>query len=492
MPIADFLKDIGSGLATTGKAVGSVLEPILERTAQVESGQAPQIDAEARQRKQRMDDAAISAKAQDLESQLEMGRKYGTLTPEQQQQYVSAITDLYSHPSQMDTLVQKLHKAIHPGGATYQTAAPGLTDATPKGGTAAADAEMALQRMKTNYQPYKLSDGSIVNVDLNHERPPDGAVPVQKESTTHHFQLKPVVSKSRGGIVMASYDPQTGKLYDSQKQEITDATNYVKPTNPQMKQGTSGGKNTYAYYNTDQGSWIDSNSGLPIKDFKPLPTYAQTGLYGLDVAYDDSGNAMPVLMNRKTGQVSKAPAGLTAPAQSKNIETARGDAISADARLRTMLGNEKDALKGNQQAMLSLVANHIGMTLGAQKGARINQAVWNEAVETAPWMQAIAAKWGPDGYLQGVTLTPDQIHQMVDLGKSMRQIKWDQAAQTAAANGVQLNVPQFEEHPTQTGAKPGNVLPKTGARPAGATMKVPGSDHKMHWSDGKRDLGVVQ
>jgi hypothetical protein len=28
--------------------------------------------------------------------------------------------------------------------------------------------------------------------------------------------------------------------------------------------------------------------------------------------------------------------------------------------------------------------------------------------------------------------------------------------------------------------------------PAGATMKVPGSDGKMHWSDGKNDLGVIQ
>jgi len=28
--------------------------------------------------------------------------------------------------------------------------------------------------------------------------------------------------------------------------------------------------------------------------------------------------------------------------------------------------------------------------------------------------------------------------------------------------------------------------------PAGATMKVPGGDGKLHWSDGKRDLGVVQ
>jgi hypothetical protein len=30
------------------------------------------------------------------------------------------------------------------------------------------------------------------------------------------------------------------------------------------------------------------------------------------------------------------------------------------------------------------------------------------------------------------------------------------------------------------------------ARPAGATMRVPGSDGKLHWSDGKKDLGVVE
>jgi hypothetical protein len=34
--------------------------------------------------------------------------------------------------------------------------------------------------------------------------------------------------------------------------------------------------------------------------------------------------------------------------------------------------------------------------------------------------------------------------------------------------------------------------PAAAPAPAGATMKVPGSDGKMHWSDGKQDLGVVQ
>src|SRR6202012_695709 len=74
---------------------------------------------------------------------------------------------------------------------------------------------------------------------------------------------------------------------------------------------------------------------------------------------------------------------------------------------------------------LSLVANHIGMTLGAQKGARINQAVWNEAVASAPWAQTTYAKAfhnDPDtgdmvfdGWKGGVNLTPEQMKQMVNL-----------------------------------------------------------------------------
>jgi hypothetical protein len=30
------------------------------------------------------------------------------------------------------------------------------------------------------------------------------------------------------------------------------------------------------------------------------------------------------------------------------------------------------------------------------------------------------------------------------------------------------------------------------APPPGATMKVPGSDGKLHWSDGRRDLGIAE
>jgi len=53
----------------------------------------------------------------------------------------------------------------------------------------------------------------------------------------------------------------------------------------------------------------------------------------------------------------------------------------------------------------------------------------------------------------------------------------------AATMGVDLdNPPTAQRNASRRQAKP----------PAGATMRVPGSDGKMHWSDGKRDLGVIQ
>jgi hypothetical protein len=86
-------------------------------------------------------------------------------------------------------------------------------------------------------------------------------------------------------------------------------------------------------------------------------------------------------------------------------------------RMRTMDKNLDDAMKGDQQAMLSLAANHIGMTLGYQKGARITRASFDEAVASRPWLSGITARWDADGYLSGVVLTDNQMQQMVRLAR---------------------------------------------------------------------------
>jgi hypothetical protein len=188
MAVADILSDIGRGFVTGAKAVGSGVPPVLERTAQVVSGQAPQIDEDARKQQDMLDDAALHAKASILENQLQLGQRYGTLTPDQQQQYIDQITGLYSHPRHAGTLMEKLRQAIHPAGAYAQEPMAPLPDATPPGGTIAKDMMLTAAKRGTHpvpgvhpfqnkdngkwYQPMYAGDGSVVNEEVPDYVPP--------------------------------------------------------------------------------------------------------------------------------------------------------------------------------------------------------------------------------------------------------------------------------------------------------------------------------
>jgi hypothetical protein len=90
--------------------------------------------------------------------------------------------------------------------------------------------------------------------------------------------------------------------------------------------------------------------------------------------------------------------------------------LDSAERFNVMAKNYRDGLKGDQQAMLSLLSNHLGMTMGLQKGARLNQAIINEAQQSLPWLQGLKAKFDSDGYLSGVVLSPEQMKQMLSLG----------------------------------------------------------------------------
>lgn len=93
-------------------------------------------------------------------------------------------------------------------------------------------------------------------------------------------------------------------------------------------------------------------------------------------------------------------------------------AMDSAERFNVMAKNYEDAVKNHdQQAMLSLLANHLGMTMGLQKGSRLTRDIIKEAQTSRPWLQGMAAKFDKDGYLTGVTLTPQQMRQMVDLGR---------------------------------------------------------------------------
>jgi hypothetical protein len=128
----------------------------------------------------------------------------------------------------------------------------------------------------------------------------------------------------------------------------------------------------------------------------------------------------------QTNAFNNALAASDYKAAKKILNTSKSDLDAALVRQDTMHKNLKAALNGDQQAMLSLVANHIGMTLGAQKGARITRAVWDEAASSTTWWDKKMSEFfhtDPatgdkvfDGWKRGITLAPEQMHQMVQLG----------------------------------------------------------------------------
>jgi hypothetical protein len=92
-----------------------------------------------------------------------------------------------------------------------------------------------------------------------------------------------------------------------------------------------------------------------------------------------------------------------------------GDAAK---RLNIMTQNYDDAVKNHdQQAMLSLLAQHMGMTTGDIPHGRMTQAMLNEAKKSAPWLEGMAAKFDSRGILTGVTLTESQMRSMVNLAR---------------------------------------------------------------------------
>ena len=159
-------------------------------------------------------------------------------------------------------------------------------------------------------------------------------------------------------------------------------------------------------------------------------------------------------------------------------------AIGADERLNRMEKSYTDAAQNhNQQAMLALLTDHIGMTLGLQKGARITKDIINEAAQSQPWLAAIKAKFDSNGYLSGVNLSPGQMKQMLDLGYTARENAWDAARNTAQLYGVKQ--PPYAQVIYNKRDPNARIYDQSaaGAPPAGATHIAPGYT-RVQASDG--------
>ena len=124
-------------------------------------------------------------------------------------------------------------------------------------------------------------------------------------------------------------------------------------------------------------------------------------------------------------------------------------------RMNKMDLNAVAAAKGDGQADVSLLFNHIGMTLSAQSGARITNAEIDRAIKTRSVPEGLLATW--DKVSQGTFLSPAQRKQMVDLAHESVNILQQRKARVSSeyADVLKLNQP----------SSPGALKDK--AKPAG-------------------------
>lgn len=155
----------------------------------------------------------------------------------------------------------------------------------------------------------------------------------------------------------------------------------------------------------------------------------------------------------------------------KKMQPAVDTALTADQRLARMEKSYTKGVAGDQQAQLALLADHLGMTFGMQKGAKLNRGLIEEAQQSQPWLAKIGAKFDQNGYLSGVALGPEQMKQMLDLGYDARDQAWKGAHDASTTYGVPLpaGAEQVEKQ-RQPGKKP---LLQTGGEQGGA-QHVPG------------------
>ena len=262
-----------------------------------------------------------------------------------------------------------------------------------------------------------------------------------------------------------------------QQQANTAAAGEVSRADTADRNATTGEKNadTKAAAIGKNANKIDYNKGLPVTIHdaqgkawdvndpalpEDLKAHVATGKAAYDTATADA------LKNRTAGlELLAAPRwAQVSLAQAKNAGEIFAPARDADQRYARMTQDAKNAMEGNQQAMVSLLTNHIGMTLGAQKGAHITKDILHEAQDSNSFLQGLEAQFDPEkGYLTGVTLSPTQITQMLDLARTQRELIRDNVLEKARQEGTLTKVPAGQSTVTEGGARasaapPANLL----------------------------------
>lgn len=343
-------------------------------------------------------------------------------------------------------------------GKPTQPAAPPPTFTPPARSTPAAD---AYENLRTQGSPWQREGklGKFLDILGTATRPGRaietatglGSLGYQatlgraKEAADEEGGLAKAAEESKAAVARtAETEAQTGKI----KAETEELQN--RPDTPNDKKideyVNDQGQRVLTFQKAD-GSTYDKVGGKTLQKEKPDTATAMDEKYDALRAKQSRGGALTqeessFLKSYRERKTMAPAAGATIRVEGavnqeriKKADDEYQKSQDADARLSRMEGSYKKALKGDQQAMLALLTDHIGMTLGLQKGARITKDILTEAQQSQPWLAKIESKFDDRGLLSGVTLGPEQMKQMLDLGYDARNRQWDTAFSSSQLYG---------------------------------------------------------
>ena len=269
-----------------------------------------------------------------------------------------------------------------------------------------------------------------------------GAKTDETKETTAEAPAKAASEEGLQGAQTDEAKARTQGMQDTAAQGPSLAAGYAHAVNQAIKEGRDPAQDPIVQHLSDAITSLQ----------KPTATPPGTKTVQLEVG----GKPHQVLVDERTGETVRDLGVSGEKPPQIRVETpgeergAKNDVLKAYTptlesaeRMNVMTDAYEKAIKNHdQQAMLNLLANHLGMTMGLQKGARMTKDIINEAKNSQPWLAGMESKFDKDGYLSGVTLSPPQMRQMVNLGQERYAEDAKKSRATAQYLGAKDDGPQ--------------------------------------------------
>lgn len=460
MPIADVFAKVAQGLAGVGQNPQASQEITQWQQNRAQQANAPkQMSLQAhsmainglRNQLAQLDPNAPDYASQHDDLTHQMANHVGAMreifAPDQKlgpmdrlKQYTTDRLHITNHAGRLADLQKKQQAGLSQDQQTAQAVAQG-TPTTPNGflekykqamqvpGATADDAMRAAGlTAKGNYKNILGPNGEKTTIDVNSQQIPPGWTLAGVTSTASG--LKPIAS---GGVTIGV--SVNGKPYFAKDVNDPDTPEEVKSFFSSLDEG--------------QKAKIAQKEKDRQEQFAEMEKRQRISL----------GAAMQRTIYQFQNALATKQAGIADAVVGKQQQQVATD-MSLENRMQELL---PQALAGNQQAMVGIVANHIAMTTH-QPGAamRPTKALFDEAANSQPWLQSVTKRFSPDGVLIGITLSPEQIQNMVELAPMLTRADQDALTQMQGQLSPTMNPTPAQLQPkggkTKAPAKGGGSL----------------------------------